>query len=116
MTGCVQSTSRAGPLLLLLSAAVVPCLAQLQETHDGKPIVREEHGGGQTTIHKARPLHKARRNVAYEYIRHLETGRPLHPTLEMMLNLNAMAILDAGLRSAVTGKLETVDTASWCVG
>jgi len=88
----------------------------VMESRDGKPVVREEHGGGQTTIHKPRPLHKGRHNVAYEFIRHLETGRPLHPTLEMMFNLDAMAILDAGLRSADSGKLETVDTASWCVG
>jgi hypothetical protein len=40
----------------------------------------------------------------------------VHPTLDMHFNLNAQAILDAGLRSANSGKLETVDTASWCIG
>ena len=33
-----------------------------------------------------------------------------------MFNLDAMAILDAGLRSADTGKLEPVNNANWCIG
>ena len=88
----------------------------VMETRDGDRIVREEHGGGDTTIHKPEPLPEGRHDVAHEYIHHLETGDALHPTLEMMFNLDAMAILDAGLRAADSGKLETVDTAHWCVG
>jgi len=34
----------------------------------------------------------------------------------MMFNLDAMAILDAGLRSADSGKLEPVNTRYWAVG
>jgi len=34
----------------------------------------------------------------------------------MMFNLEAMAILDAGVRSADSGKLETVANAAWQIG
>jgi hypothetical protein len=34
----------------------------------------------------------------------------------MIFNLEAMAILDAGVRSAASDKLETVDNATWCIG
>jgi predicted dehydrogenase len=86
------------------------------ETREGKQVVREEHGHGRTTIHDAPPLAKDRDNVAAEFIHHLETGDAVHPTLDMMYNLEVMAILDAGLRSARTGKLETVDNAAWRIG
>jgi len=80
-------------------------------------VVREEHGsGGRARVHKPAPLPKGRHDVAHEFIHHLETGRPLHPTLDMDFNLDVMAILDAGLKSAETGRMETVDNASWRVG
>ena len=62
------------------------------------------------------PLPSGREDVASEFIHHLETGEPLHQTLEMMFNLEAMAILDAGVRSAQSGKLETVDSPAWRIG
>jgi len=86
------------------------------ESRDGKRVVREEHGGGQTTLHPTDPLPEGRDTIASEYVHHLDTGEPVHPTLEMGFNLEAMAILDAGLRSARSGKLETVESASWCIG
>jgi predicted dehydrogenase len=82
----------------------------------GKPIVRLERGHGQTTIYETEPLPAGRQNVAGEYVHHLDTGEPLHPTLEMMFNLEAMAILDAAVRSASSGKLEPVDNAAWRIG
>jgi hypothetical protein len=54
--------------------------------------------------------------VAAEFIHHLETGDPVHLTVDMMYNLEVMAILDAGLRAARSGKLETVDNAAWRIG
>jgi len=62
------------------------------------------------------PLPAGRATEAEEFFHHLETGEPLHPTLQMDLNLEAMAILDAGHRSAASGHLETVDDATWCIG
>ena len=88
----------------------------VMESCGGAPVVREEHGGGKTTIHKAEPLPEGRHNIAHEYVHHLDTGEPVHPTLDMHFNLDAMAILDAGIRSADSGKLETVDSAIWQIG
>lgn len=62
------------------------------------------------------PLPEGRTNIAEEFIHHLETGEPPHPTLEMGQNLESMAILDAGIRSAASGKLELVNDAIWCIG
>ena len=72
--------------------------------------------GGHTVIYEAEPLPAGRANVAGEYIHHLETGEPLHPTLEALNNLEYMAILDAGVRSAVSGRMETVDNVAWRIG
>lgn len=86
------------------------------DSRDGKPVVRLERGHGQTTIYDCEPLPEGRGDVAQEYVHHLETGEPLHPSLEMYLNLEIMAILDAGVRSAASNKLEVVHTPTWCIG
>ncbi len=86
------------------------------DTIDGKPVVRLARGQGQTTIYESEPLPAGRATVAEEFIHHLETGEPLHPTLETPFNLEVMAIVDAGLRSAASGKLEPVESAVWCIG
>jgi len=86
------------------------------ESREGKQIVRLERGHGDTTIYEPEPLPEGREEIAGEFIHHLNTGEPVHPTIEMMFNLEVMAILDAGVRSAVSGKLELVDSATWCIG
>jgi predicted dehydrogenase len=78
--------------------------------------VRLERGHHQTTYYEGEALPKGRGDVAEEFIHHLETGEPLHPTLEMMFNLEAMAILDAGVRSAASGEVECVNNAAWHIG
>jgi predicted dehydrogenase len=80
---------------------------------EGRQIVRLERGQGQTTIYECDPLPEGCKDVAQAFIHHLESGEPLHPTLEAGFNLEVMAILDAGVRSAVSGKLEAVDNAAW---
>ncbi len=62
------------------------------------------------------PLPEGRATLAEEFIHHLETGEPLHPTLQLQHNIEAMAILDAGIRSAASGKMELVNTPTWCIG
>jgi predicted dehydrogenase len=79
-------------------------------------IVRLERGHGDTKTYVPEPLPEGRGNVAQEFIHHLDTGEPLHRTLDMDFNLTAMAILDAGARSANSGQLEAVDNAAWCIG
>jgi predicted dehydrogenase len=61
-------------------------------------------------------LPEGRANLAEEFIHHIETGEPLHPTLDPLFNLQAMAILDAGIRSAASGKMEMVNNETWCIG
>jgi predicted dehydrogenase len=86
------------------------------DRQDDRPIVRLEHGHGQTTVYDCDPLPEGHRDVAEEFVRHLETGDPLHPILQAEFNVEVMAILDASLRSAASGKLEPVDNWTWHVG
>jgi predicted dehydrogenase len=62
------------------------------------------------------PLPEGRATLAEAFIYHLETGEALHPTLELNQNLQVMAILDAGIRSAASGEVELVNDATWCIG
>ena len=71
---------------------------------------------GVATIYDCEPLPAGRDQVPGEFIHHLATGEPLHPTLEMMFNLEVMAILDAGVRSAESGRVEIVENAVWEIG
>ena len=89
----------------------------VMETRDGKPVVREAHGtAGEARVHEVEPLAKGRHDIAHEYVHHLETGEAIHPTLDIPVNLDAMAILDAGIRAADSGKLEPVQSGTWCIG
>lgn len=75
------------------------------------------HGlGDPDQIVEGEPLPAGRATLAEELIHHLETGEPLHPTLDMDRNLEVMAILDAGIRSAASGQVELVNSAVWCIG
>jgi hypothetical protein len=73
-------------------------------------------GHGESEIFQPDPLPEGRTTIAEEFIHHLETGEPLHPTLGADFNLEVMAILDAGLRAAISGKMEMVDNPTWCIG
>jgi predicted dehydrogenase len=75
-----------------------------------------KRGHGQVECIDCDPLPAGRQDVAQEFIHHLETGDPLHKTLEMLFNLEAMAILDAGIQSASSGKVELIDNAAWRIG
>jgi predicted dehydrogenase len=81
------------------------------DSHGGQ--ARLERGQGDTVLFENPPLPAGREDIAHEMIHHLETGEPLHATLEMQFNLKAMAILDAGVRSAASGKLELVSSDVW---
>ena len=87
-----------------------------KETAGQAPRVRIEKGGGQTEYHECEPLPADRSDIAQESIHRLQTGDPLHQTLDLDFNLEVMAILDAGVRSADSGRLEQVYTDSWQLG
>jgi len=72
--------------------------------------------GPPDAVYEGDPLPEDQDTPAKAFIHHLETGAPLHPTLQLQHNLEAMAILDAGIRSAQSGKLELVNDATWCIG
>lgn len=80
------------------------------------PKVRIERGAGRTELHSCDPLPTDRSDIAQEFIHRLQTGDPLHQTLDLEFNLEVMAILDAGVRSAGTGQLEQVETDAWRLG
>lgn len=81
------------------------------ERRRGEPeIVRHLRGkGGPPQEVAADPLPTGRDTLAREFIHHLETGEPLHETLQPGFNLQAQAILEAGIRSAASGKREPVE-------
>ena len=87
------------------------------EEKDGKSMIKvlRGHGAEPEWIEPA-ALPVGRQSVAQEYVHWLTTGDPVHPTLEPEFNLEAMAILDAGKRSAASGKLELVNDLRWCLG
>ena len=74
-----------------------------------RQVVRLLQGRGhEPRLIEGDPLPKGRATLAQEFIHHLETGEPLHETLQVGFNLEAMAILDAGIRATETKCLETV--------
>jgi predicted dehydrogenase len=76
--------------------------------------VREARGADSPPrIHEPEPLPAGRADIAEEMIRCLDTGESPHPCLETGFNLQAMAILDAGVRSAESGSVEIVDNPTW---
>jgi predicted dehydrogenase len=86
------------------------------DPYGGNPVVRIERSDGQTVNYNPDPLPADRDNIAKAMIHHLETGEPLHPSLQLSLNLEVMAILDAGIRSATSQKMELVDNTIWRIG
>ena len=56
------------------------------------------------------------KNIACAYVHHMDTGEQVHYTASLEFNLNAMAILDAGVNSADSGKMELVNNIHWQIG
>jgi predicted dehydrogenase len=77
---------------------------------DGPDILIYRERGAKTpsSVERGDPLPLGRATIAEEFMHHLETGEPLHPTLAFPINLAAMAILDAGIKSADNGVAEAV--------
>lgn len=86
------------------------------DSHAADLAIRVHRSDGETTSYIPDPLPVERNNVAKEMIHHLESGEPPHPTLQLPLNLEVMAILDAGIRAATNQKLELVDNVTWRIG
>ena len=79
-------------------------------------IYKEKRTDEPTEVIDGGSLPEGRSTPAEEFIHHLETGEPLHPTLDLPVNIDAVAILDAGIRSAESGKMELVNDGHWNIG
>lgn len=110
-------------LLLRFPRAVGTIEASWTSFHNGVangPIVMGTHGtlvidGADVRVFKERgssvpsrveqgdPLPAGRATIGEEMLHHIETGAALHPTLDVPLNLQAVAILDAARRAAGAG-------------
>lgn len=107
---CVDHAVPTGPILYGTTGTLVV------ERHGGQQTVKIARGRGREPESvQGDPLPPGRQNIAQEIMHHLETGEPVHETLQASFNLDAQAILDAGIRSAASGKLELVNDARWCV-
>lgn len=71
-------------------------------------IYREKGPKARSQVETGVPPPPGRATIAEEFLHHLETGEPLHPLLDLSVNLKTMAILDAGIRSAKSGAAEAV--------
>lgn len=79
-------------------------------------VYTDRNSSDPTAVHHGDPLPEHRNTLAKEMIHHVETGEPLHPTMDLPVNLHAMAILDAGIRSTESGKTELVNDRRWTIG
>lgn len=61
------------------------------------------------------PLPQALKDVACGYVEHRKSGS-LHYTALPEFNLRALAVLDAGIRSSESGKMELVNNPHWQIG
>ena len=109
---CIDHGVPTGPLVYGTEGTMVMQMGGSRE--QTVRVIKER--GTEGTVYTGDPLPDGRATLAEEFTHHLETGEPLHPTLEMNFNLEAMAILDAGIRSAASGKMELVNNPVWCIG
>lgn len=79
-------------------------------------VFKERGDPDPTQVHEGDQLPVGAATISEVFIRHIETGESPHATLDIPLNLAAVAILDAGIRSAASGKAEPVHNAQWTIG
>lgn len=90
------------------SKGMLSCVRQ-----DETFVIRMTDLTGQTREWSVKPAAGHLTDTATAYVHTRDTGTPLHETLATELNLQAMAILDAGIRSTVSGQLEPVGSRVW---
>ena len=99
-----------GPLLYGLEGTIVTRLDGTVEVH------KKRHTEKPDKVIQAEALPAGRETLAKETLHHLDTGEPLFPMLDLPLNMAAVSILDAGARSAQSGKMEMINDGVWCIG
>src|SRR5579859_4001278 len=101
---CVDHGVPNGPLLYGTSGTLV-----MDIYHDNASVKLSRGKEDSGEVLKGDPLPEGRDSLAKEFVHHLDTGEPLHETLRPDFNLDAQAILEAGIRSAASGRLEAVE-------
>lgn len=76
-------------------------------TNDGT-VVRFTSPYGEIEEFPIEKLPEGMKDTADAFVRHMDSGAPLHETLTLEMNLKAMELLDAGIRAAASGKAETL--------
>lgn len=71
-------------------------------------LFQKRHQTEPTAVYDPEPLPEGRSNLALEVLHHLRTGEPLHETLDLPVNLDAVAAMDACFRAAASGRMEPV--------
>jgi predicted dehydrogenase len=102
---CVDHAMPTGPILYGTTGTL--------SLDDATGRVRLGRGGQPAEFFDPLPLPTGRGTVAREFIHHIESGEPLFPILDPDVNLDATAILDAGIRSAASGTHEIVGAVNW---
>jgi predicted dehydrogenase len=90
-------------------------MAYCDLTEEGVAVRIRDFYGNQTALPPLKPLPHMR-NVTTAVTHHLDTGEPLPAFLDMDVNIEVLGILDAGVRSANSGKLEVIRNAAWEIG
>lgn len=85
----------------------------LSEEVDGKGVVKIIGPSGSIEILAPEELGYKLNDISCAYVHHMDTGEPLHETLQPEFNIDALAVLDAGIRSSQSGKLELVNNWTW---
>jgi predicted dehydrogenase len=95
-----------GPIVLGFEGALVVDGTQVK-------LYKERGNPSPTEVLDSAPLPAHRADIALELAHVLKTGEAPHPTLDLPVNLGAMALLDAGFRSAQTGQRVLLPTENW---
>ena len=99
----------AGPILYGLEGTIVV-------DRDEVRVYKTRHSTTPDAVYTPDPLPAGRTTLGEEVLHHFDTGEALHPTLTFALNYDAMQILDAGIRSAQSGKMEATQDERWTIG
>jgi len=82
----------------------------------GVEVYKTRHKDTPDEVIVPEPLPQGRATLGEETIYHLDTGAPLFPMLDIPINIQSMAILDAGARSSNSYKMELCGDEYWTIG
>jgi predicted dehydrogenase len=108
---CLDHGVPTGPLLYGSEGTIV-----VERAGDHQVVTIRRGPGKAPEAVEPDALPAGRETLGKEVINHLDTGEPMHETLGLDFNLDAMAILDAGIRSARSGRLELINDGHWTIG